>query len=224
MSRVVCLSILVAVLIVLVPAVLMSWNFDYEVKSKMGGILERTPGYKGPIVDGGSGWIWFELYHNDWPDTTDPDARFDYIWDTYFAPNYDSSVVGAYKWVGQLPGQFYLHTTSAPIGYNGWFLGSINAKITVRDFNENGTLETWELLKQHLFDGRLSKLCEDPGGGEMDCKWGWGALASNYFSFYPPDPPGVDTLYNGANLTLTAMGCETAVEAASWGAIKALYK
>jgi hypothetical protein len=221
MRRILLVSVL---LCVLVPTVVVAWNFDYQIRTKRGGILENTPAYKGPLTGGGSGWIWFELYTPGWPDTTDPTARFNYIWQTYFAPNYDSSTPGAYKWVGQLPGQFYLHTTSAPIGYNGWFLGSINAKITVRDFNENGTLELWEATKQQLFDGRLSKLCTDPGGDEMDCKWGWGALASNYFSFFPPDPPGVDTLYDGGNLTLTATGCASSAEPASWGAIKALYR
>jgi hypothetical protein len=54
----------------------------------------------------------------------------------------------------------------------------------------------------------------------MDCKWGWGAIASNYFSFQV-NP--VDTLYNGGNLTLME-GCESSVEPTSWGSIKSLYE
>jgi hypothetical protein len=123
--------------------------------------------------------------------------------------------------VGQIPGRFYIEATAAPYGYNGWCEGSINAKITVRDFDGDQILDHGERERQHLFDGRLSRLCEDPAFGEMDCKWGWGAVASNYFSF---EEEPVDTLYNGANLTLTSTGCNTGLEPATWGSVKSLYR
>jgi hypothetical protein len=139
------------------------------------------------------------------------------VW--FFEANYDSTP-GASAWVGQIPGRFRIEAASAPLGYNGWCEGGIMAKITVRDYDENRILSIHERRRQHLFDGRLSKLCTDPASGEMDCKWGWGAIASNYFSFQ--ETP-VDTLYNGGNLTLMP-GCESSVEPTSWGSIKSLYR
>jgi len=203
--------------LLLVPAVASSWNFDYSIISE-GGILGPSPHYIGIFTSGAEGT--FEIWFDDtgWP--TDPEERFDSLWVWYFAANYDSTP-GAANWKGTIPGRFYMNTTAAPPGYVGWCEGTIQAKITVRDFNENRTLELWERNKQHLFDGRLSKLCDDPSGGEMACKWGWGAVASNYFSFV--SPPGPDTLYDGGNLTLME-GCPSATEPTSWGSIKALYR
>jgi hypothetical protein len=206
--------------LVLIPASGLCWHFDYEIYSQPGGILHSDPIYDGVLTSGGDGTLRIEL--NDtapepWP--VDPGARFDSLWAWYFAPNYDGTPDAA-KWVGQIPGRFYLTATNAPFGYNGTCEGSINAKITVRDFNEDGILSAAEKNRQHLFDGRLSKLCTDPSTGEMECKWGWGAVASNYFSF---EETPVDTLYNGSDLTLMS-GCSSAVEPATWGSIKSLYR
>lgn len=212
------LMLIAGLAVLLVPTALLSWNFDYEIYSLAGGILHSDPVYEGSLTSSGTGTLRITLNSTGWP--TDPAARFDYIWTTYFAANWDNST-GEAKWVGQIPGRFYINATSAPAGYLGWCEGSINAKITVRDFNGNQILEASERDRQHLFDGRLSKLCTDPAGGEMDCKWGWGAVASNYFSF-EEDP--VDTLYNGANLTLMATGCESGAEPTTWSSVKSLYR
>lgn len=201
-----------------IPAALLAWNFDYEIYSQPGGILHSDPVYEGPLTSGGAGTLRIILDDTGWP--TDPVMRFDYIWTTYFASNWDSTG-GEARWTGQIPGSFFIEATTAPIGYVGWCEGSINAKITVRDFNGNEVLDPAERERRHLFDGRLSRLCNDPAGGEMDCKWGWGAVASNYFSF-EEDP--VDTLYNGANLTLTPMGCESGAEPTTWSSVKSLYR
>lgn len=212
----------VGAILLLTPVVVLSWNFDYEI---YGNILQSPVRYdSGGLTSGGEGTFEFTLDDTGWP--TNPAARFTHIWDTYFAPNYDSTTPGAYKWVGQIPGRFYVEAINAPYGYNGWCEGSINAKITVRDVDEDGVLDDEEKWAEHLFDGRLSKLCDYPDGdlgyGEMKDKWGWGALASNYFAF--KIPPELNTLHNGGNLTLTSMGCQTANSPASWSSVKALYK
>jgi hypothetical protein len=212
----------VGAILILTPVIAFGWNFDYEV---YGSILQSPATYNfGGLTSGGDGSFEFTLDDTGWP--VDPVARFDHIWVTYFADNYDTTVATAYKWVGQIPGRFYIEATNAPYGYNGWCEGSINAKITVRDLDEDGVLDPEEKWGEHLFDGRLSKLCDYPdgdrGGGEMADKWGWGAVASNFLSFKMP--PQLDTLYNGGNLTLTSTGCETANSPASWGSVKALYR
>jgi hypothetical protein len=212
MNKGFCVSL---ILTLLVPAVVLGWNFDFEM---FGTVMETPAVYDGTLTSGGDGTIGITLDDTGWP--TDPAARWDHIWETYFQDNYQGSA-GAMKWVGQIPGRFYIDAVNAPAGYNGSCEGSINAKITVRDVDEDMVLDPWEKTKQHLFDGRLSKQCDDPGTGDMYCMWGWGALASNHFSFW--DPPVQDTLSNGGNLTLMS-GCPTATENATWGGVKALYK
>jgi hypothetical protein len=208
--------------LLLMPAVLLGWNFDYMLFSQPGGIVNSPAVYEGIITSGGAGTFRISLDDTGWP--VDPVLRFNHIWTTYFAANWDDAG-GEAKWVGQIPGRFYINTTSAPFGYNGWAEGSVNAKITVRDYDGDQVLDPDELAEQHLFDGRLSKLCDypsgDPAGGQMANTWGWGAVASNYFSF---EAWPVDTIYNGTNLTLMTMGCTTPAEPTTWGAVKSLYK
>ena len=206
-----------AVLLILVPALAGAWHFDYQI---YGNILEHPAQYRGGgITSGGEGIIEITFDDTGWPTTT-WQQRFNYIWDTYFADNYNNSTPGAYKWVGTFTGTFYILAVSAPAGYQGWCVGTIAPKITVWDFNGNGTLDYAEKWGDQLFDGRLTKLCTHPSGGEMTCKWGWGAVASNYFSFVIP--PGKDTLYNGVDLTL--MACASGTAPSTWGSIKALYR
>jgi hypothetical protein len=202
-------------LFLLTPALVLGWSFDYEA---YGNILVSPVYYSGVLTSGGDGTFDFTLSDGGWP--TDPAARFDHIWDTYFRDNYDSTTPGAYKWVGQITGRFYLDADNT-LGYNGTCEGSINAKITVRDLDEDEVLDDTEKWAEHLFDGRLSKLCDDLSTGDMACKFGSGSLASNYFNFVMP--PGVDDLYNGGSLNLFP-GCPSANEQASWSSIKALYR
>ena len=203
--------------LMLIPVIAGAWNFDYEI---YGGILDDPPYYgNGSLTSGADGFVEFTLSDHGWP--LDPAQRFNYLWKNYFKPNYDTTVVGAYKWVGTFTGTFYLQANNAPVGYNGWCWGTITPKITIWDTNANGALDLPERWGENLFDARLSKLCTHGSGGEMECLWGWGALASNYFSF--KIPPEVDTLYNGGNLTLMT-GCASAAEPSSWGSIKALYR
>jgi hypothetical protein len=202
-----------------------TFDFDYEILSNYGGMTGGSPIiYDGVLLSGGDGTLTVTIDDTGWPDPSFPSVRFDSIWQNYFADNYDTSGgPGTYKWSGNFTGRFYLDVTNGPIGYTGTCEGSVNITISVRDHNENATLETWERDKQHLFHGRLAKLCEDPSTGEMACTRGFGSLNSNYFSFFPPDPPGIDTLYNGGELTLY-QNCPSEAQPSSWGAIKSLYK
>jgi hypothetical protein len=208
----------VCALMLVVPGPLLAWNFDYEI---YGSILETPVVYdSGGLTSGGDGVFEFDLDDAGWP-ASPWTSRFDSIWVNYFADNYDNTTPGAYKWVGRFTGRFYVMATNAPYGYNGWCEGTINATITVRDLNADGVLNYAEKWGDQLFDARLSKQCDDFGSGEMACTWGWGSLASNYFNFVIP--PGIDTLYNGGNLTLLD-NCPSANEQTSWGSIKALYR
>jgi hypothetical protein len=207
-----------ALVLLLTPAISGAWHFDYEI---YGNILVSPAEYGGGgLTSGGEGILELTFDETGWPTDT-WQTRFSYLWENYFEPNYDSSTPGAYKWVGDFTGSFFIQTFSAPTGYLGWCRGNFSARITIWDWNANGTLDYTEKWGENLFDATLSKLCTHLSGGEMACKWGWGAIASNYFSFVIP--PGVDMLYNGADLTLMP-GCSTEIRPGSWGSIKALYK
>ncbi|MGQ9604491.1 MAG: hypothetical protein ACUVUU_09860 [bacterium] len=204
-----------ALVVLLIPMVASGWNFNYQIIAEHG-ILGPSPRYSGLITSGGEGTleVWFD--DSTWP--SDPEERFDSLWVWYFANHYTYNP-GSSNWAGQILGRFYMNVTDGPSGYVGWCEGTIKAKITVRDLNDNRILEQFEREQEQLFDGRLSKLCEDPSGGEMACKWGWGSLAApNKFTF----TAGEDTLGDGGNLTL--LGCSSSVDETSWGSIKALYR
>jgi hypothetical protein len=206
-----------ALVLLLVPAIAGAWHFDYQI---YGNILATPAEYSGGgLTSGGTGIIEITIDDTGWP--VDPNQRWTYLWQNYFKPNYDNSTPGAYKWVGTFTGTFYLLTLSASPGYQGWCMGTITPKITIWDANMNGALDLSEKWGENLFDARLSKLCTDPSGGEMECKWGWGAIASNYFSIKMP--PARDTLYDGADLTLMT-GCSSDVQPSSWSSIKSLYR
>ena len=207
--------VFVALVVAFVPAFAAKWEFDYEI---YGNILESPARYgDGSLTSGGDGFIEITLDDTGWP--TDPTERWDYLWDNYF--EYDNSTPYAYKWVGTFGGVFYVEATNAPIGYNGWCEGTIIARITIWDENLDGVLDPAEKWGENLFDGTLSKSCSHASGGEMECMWGSGAIASNYFSFKMP--PTLDTLYNGGNLNLP-FPCPSANEESSWSSIKSLSR
>lgn len=193
-------------------------EFDYVI---YGNILASPVLYNsGSLLSGAEGAIQFELDDTGWP--TDPEARFDHIWVTYFADNYDATHPVTKRWVGQFPGTWRLEAWNAPPGFGGWCQGHIDARITVRDYDGDEVLDSTEKWGDQLFDADLSRLCDDPAGGEPMWKWGYGAMASNYFHFVMP--PGVDELANGGNITLTDYGCVVSTGQPSWGSIKALYR
>ena len=217
-----------------IPATVLGWNFDYKVFDYDHGILGSPAFYTGTITSGGAGAV--QIWWDDslWP--TDPDERFDSLWVWYFKDNYTVGVDPIpSKWVGMIPGWFYVSASGAPEGYNGECVCYIRAYITIKDWNWNKALDDWELkMKQHLFNGNLYKQCPYYDSGQMTGTMGSGSMSSNYFSFYPTYiasyPAGtsadVDTLYaKGVPAVLTlAPNCDVSVEQSSWGSIKALYR
>lgn len=194
------------------------WNFNFSIS---GSLLLHPAQYSGIFTSGGDGTLEYTLDDALWPDPSDPAARFAYIWTTFFAGNYNNSTPGAEKWVGSIRGTFSMATSNAPPGYNGTCQGKILAKYTVRDLDADQTLDEEEKINwNNMLDGRLSKLCTDPGTGEMACKQGTGALNSNLFGF--PTPPELNTLNGFGNLNFSP--CPSATENGTWGQIKSLYR
>lgn len=205
-------------LVALAPSTVFGWTFKFSAE---GNILQSPPTYTGRVGSTAVGSLDFTFNDTGWP--VEPEARFDHIWEAYFAPNYDT--IGPIPhWDGQIPGVFYIETTSAPSGYAGWCHGDLHAKIVVIDWNRDGIPDENEKWTPHLLDCRLSKLCDHGSGGEMACTWGWGAIATDstgHFSFVLP--PGSDRVSGIGNLNLLP-GCPSPVEQTSWGSIKQLYR
>jgi hypothetical protein len=214
-----CVFVLLALLVTASAVLAAPWYFSFHVE---GTIMNHPAQYSGIFTNAADGTLEFTLNDSAWPDASDPDARFAYIWTTYFAANYNNSTPGAEKWTGSITGTFSMATTNAPVGYNGTCQGNITAKFTIRDMDADGILDEAEKfsVQYNMLDGRLSKPCALPGTGEMACKTGTGALNSNGFAF--TYPPGLNLLNGNGNLNLVT--CPSANEPSSWGSVKSLYR
>lgn len=218
MKRGLCTAIVLSVMLLASAAPGADWNFNFHVT---GTILNHPAQYSGIFTSGADGTLEFTLIDTNWPDPSNPDVRFAYIWDNYFKNHYYSTP-GSERWWWYINGTFSMATTNAPLGYNGTCQGKIRAYFTIRDLDADGILDVIEekFGETNTLDGVTSRACTDAGTGEMNYTKGTGALNSNGFSF--TYPPGVDVLDGWGNLTLTT--CEVATEPGSWGGVKSLYK
>jgi hypothetical protein len=187
-----------------------------------GSLLLNAPDYVGTFMFGMSGTWTIEIDDSLWPapGATNP-TRFEYIWDTFFAPNYDNTP-GAKAWYGTFDGltlpstpQFVFETTS-PAG--SLLAGDITFRIMVRDSNGNAVLDTDEKYANQNFNATLS-VNPDLGTGYFMISCGHGSIASGNFNFV--DPPGVDVLQITGQIQ--TYPCPSPVQETSWGTIKAIY-
>jgi hypothetical protein len=214
-----CALALVVAVLLASAVVAAPWYFNFHLEGTM---MNHPAQYSGIFTSGADGTIEFTLTDTGWPDPSDPDARFAYIWSTYFAANYNNATPGAEKWTGSILGTFSMATSNAPAGYNGTCQGNINAKFMIRDMNANGILDESEKfsIQYNTLDGRLSKPCAFPSTGEMACKTGSGALNSNGFAF--TYPPSFNVLNGNGNLNLVT--CPSAADPSTWGSVKSLFR
>jgi len=191
--------------------------FDYTWS---GTILNSPAQYSGILTSGGDGTIEMTLIDTGWPDPSDPDARFTYIWDTYFKNRYIPTP-GAQRWVGRIPGWISYVITSGPPGYVGTCTAYIDADFSIKDLDADRVLDDNEKYGDYnQFNGTIWKDCTHPGTGEMECVQGPGAISAGRFSFtYPPD---VDVMNGSTNLEFAP--CPSAADPSSWGSIKSLYR
>jgi hypothetical protein len=191
--------------------------FGFELT---GTIMDSPAEYSGPMTWGASGSFYFRLDDAGWPDPSTQAARWDYIFNTYFAANYDNSTPGAYNWKGEIDGWYTLDFTSAPPGFNGSVSGEFRPQITLRDIDEDGIFDPFEREGDNLINGSFTILC-NVGTGELACRRGTGSMQNNYMSF--PYLPATDEMANGSG-SVNLFDCPSATETSSWGSIKALYK
>jgi len=185
-----------------------------------GTIMDSPAQYSGSLTWGAVGTFGFQLDDTGWPDPSGQVARWDYIFNTYFAGNYDNSTPGAYNWKGEIDGTYELVFTDAPPDFNGSVSGEFRPEITLRDIDEDGIFDPFEREGENLINGSFTISC-GAGTGELECQRGSGSMQDNYMSF--PYLPATDTMTNGSGSVILS-ACPSAAEQSSWGSIKALYR
>jgi hypothetical protein len=194
-----------------------AFNFNFELT----GTIMHTPAeYSGPLTSGADGSFTFGLVDTGWPDSTSQSARWDYIFTTYFADNYDNTTPGAYCWKGNIEGYYALVIMNAPPGFNGSVSGDFLPQITLRDIDEDGIFDPFEREGDNLINGSFTIVC-GVGTGEIECRRGFGSMQSNYMSF--PFLPQIDEMPSGSG-SMSLFDCPSSTEPSSWGNIKALYR
>jgi hypothetical protein len=186
-----------------------------------GGMMLNGAVYQGDILAGGITGDWsLDFDDSLWPDDSDSTARFDYIWTTFFADNYDGTA-GQESWRG------YFDGTTLPTAPRMSFFTAVpggdlvtNASVTVLIRDDNGD----EMLQQSEKHGNsqvaITVSVETPlCTGYFEDYCGNGSFGSGNFNFVnPPTEDGI--MFNGQ---LQVFYCGSPVEESSWGTIKALF-
>ncbi len=188
-----------------------------------GGLMLNGADYSGTIDAGMAGTWTLDLDDSLWPDESDSTARFDYIWSTFFADNYND-ITGGEHWMGYftagtLPScPLLILDTSVPGGVLG-----MNASFTVqvRDYYADGVLSQYE--KHHSCQMAFTYSVETPlGTGAFMDYCGDGSGSNGSFNFV--NPPTADQLEFPFFSQLNLWYCGAPVEDSTWGAIKTLFR
>jgi len=178
--------------------------------------------YSGTLMGQMMGSWTIDIDDSLWPADTDSTARFNYVWETFFADNYYDGV-GAEGWFGYfnsgtLPtAPTFTFTTTVPGA--GTISGNCSMVVLVRDWYADGVLQQDEKHHNSNIDCTLS-VNPTVGTGYWTNRCGHGSASSGWFNFL--NPPTLDDITLNGHLDTYA--CPSPVEDASWGTIKGLYK
>lgn len=217
MNRVIVSAFIVA--LVLPASAMAAWLFfGFQLS---GTIMDTPAQYTGPLTYGADGTFTFTLDDSGWPDPADQAARWDYIFNTYFAMNYDNGTPGAFNWKGYIDGWYAIDMSNAPPGFNGYISGEFRPEITLKDQDGDGIFDPFEREGDlNSINGVFTVAC-GAGTGELEHRSGGGAMQNNGLSF--AFGPVIDVLPDGSgNVDLD--DCSSGAEPSSWGKVKALYR
>ncbi|MBD3348080.1 MAG: hypothetical protein GF400_02650 [Candidatus Eisenbacteria bacterium] len=182
-----------------------------------GSLMKNGATYSGTFMFGMSGTWTIDIDDSLWPDESDSNARWDYIWSVF---EYDDTV-GAKAWygtfsqatIGATP-TFEFVTTSP----GGTVAGDCTFRIMIRDWSGDGVLQQRE---KHDDSQIVYTLSIDPtrGTGIFENWCGYGSISSGNFRFVNPPQ---DNMLEIAGQLITEE-CPSPVEESSWSTIKALY-
>ena len=187
----------------------------------VGSLMKSPVVYSGNFMWGLVGSWEITLDDSMWPDPADSTARFDYIWDNFFADNYQNTV-GAEAWYGYFDGATLFatpHFRFDTISPAGVIEGDITFSILVRDWYADGILSQQE--KHHNLN-LSATVSVNPGLGQgyFEDTCGHGSISSGNFNFV--NPPLDDSLQIVGQLQTYT--CPSPVEEITWGAVKALFQ
>ncbi|GEM_PF-1238759 len=182
-------------------------------------VMDSPPIYAGDItggdarVNGGTWWI--QIDDSEWPDVTDPSARWQYIFDNYYV--YDP---GSYSWTAVFDGNSLPTKPTWEINHsvNGMMGGTLVSISTIVDMDMDGVLD----LDERTF-GTF-------GGTMMVMKYGTGnfakycGLGSYDGYFMNADPANFPPDFVEGDCLLDLINCEVDNEMASWSDIKTLHR
>jgi len=149
-----------------------------------------------------------------WPSISDPAARWAYIWDTYYAPNYSPAEM---LWTAEFDNSaFYLVHTGV-----GTLRGVGDITFQILD-DGNQILDPWEcsdgvsgaIIVIHEGTGLYAELC---GNGS------YSGFYTRSCELFPGQP---DYMYDSVDfiMTLWLEECGMSNDASTWGAVKALFR
>jgi len=187
----------------------------------MGSLMKSPVVYSGNFMFGLVGSWEITIDDSMWPSEADSTARFNYIWDNYFADNYIDET-GAESWTGYLNGATLMstpHFRFDAVSPAGVIEGDITLQVLVRDWYADGILSQNEKHDNLNISATLNlspELCT----GYFENQCGHGSVSSGNFNFH--NPPLDDNLQIVGQLQTYT--CPSPVDESSWGTIKALYR
>jgi hypothetical protein len=183
-----------------------------------GSFMKDGADYAGTFLFGLTGTWSIDVDDSGWPAESDSTARFEHLWDTLFAENYDDTP-GAEAWYGYLDASTlpaaprFAFTTTSPEGH---IAGDATLVIMMRDMNGDGVRSMTEKHRNCQVTMTLT-VDFSQGEGEFFELCGNGGLGTGNLAF--PNPPLDDVVQLTGSLHL--FDCPEPVESRSWGAIKA---
>ena len=214
--------VLTLVLFVAAPAA--ADVYDPIGASGLGSLMKSPVVYSGTLMMSVTGSWEFQIDDSLWPDPADSTARFNYIWDTFFADNYDNTP-GAQAWFGYFNGltlptaPTFGFDITGPLPDVGHVGGDISFVIMMRDWYSDGILDQSEKHRNNQIAGTFL-LSPNQGTGFFTDHCGEGSLSAGNFNFVNPDLDD-SVMFMGY---FESEFCGSPVDDSSWGVIKALYK
>jgi hypothetical protein len=226
------LTVLAVVLFVVAPAGATQYQ---PGSSGLGSFMKSPVVYEFNFLFGMTGTWSFTIDDSLWPDPSDPQARFDYIWNTFFAGNYDGSTPGAEAWRGYFDGStlptvptFEMDVSGTiPPNLVGTLGGNVTIVVQVRDFVADGVLSQAEKDNNHGFNATF-QISPSLGTGDFVNMCGTGSMAASAITggdekrFNFVDPPADDALELIGIMDIEP--CPSPTDDSSWSTIKALYR
>jgi hypothetical protein len=192
-------------------------EFDFEGFGNL--VLTSPPVYAGDIIAGDSrlvgGTWWVEIDDTGWPATSDPVARWDYIFANYYVynPTY-------YFWTAVFDQNTLPAKPTWEINHpvNGMMSGTLVVSSVISDDNRNGVLDVEERMFA-TFEGNLMVM--KYGTGEFAKYCGDGAYNGAAFN---DDPANFADDYVTGHCILDLINCAIGTEEQSWSYIKKIHR